>query len=231
MVWRRLLAWAPWPLFLAVVAGFLLLGWALSGVAPLLTVLCGLAPLFMGVTTCLAYMFIDLERYEVERGYKAVHNPLKGQELAYHLAEFGQRVRFPLLIAATCGMVAGFALLNQGLFESFGSHWYKVGDDNGSPGLCQISSRSGLIHAAQHRRCSQSRPIRPSSCTSTYVRQAAWPASTLLTAFKAFFTLVLVQQIFASLRRAELLTGNHRRFLNPHEPIHERAQFCSAAIR
>ena len=24
-------------------------------------------------------MFIDLERYEVERGYKAVHNPLKGQ--------------------------------------------------------------------------------------------------------------------------------------------------------
>ena len=33
----------------------------------------------MGLTTCLAYMFIDLERCEVERGYKAVHNPLKGQ--------------------------------------------------------------------------------------------------------------------------------------------------------
>ena len=28
---------------------------------------------------CLAYMFIDLERNEVERGHKAVHNPLKGQ--------------------------------------------------------------------------------------------------------------------------------------------------------
>ncbi len=45
----------------------------------LLTVVCAMIPLFMGLTACLAYMFIDLERYEVDRGHKAVHKPLKGQ--------------------------------------------------------------------------------------------------------------------------------------------------------
>ena len=43
--------------------------------------MCGLVLLFLGVTACLAYMFIDVERYEVARGYKALHNPVQGQEL------------------------------------------------------------------------------------------------------------------------------------------------------
>ena len=82
-----------WPLFLAIVLGWLAVGWAAAGSLPGLTVACALAPLFMGLTTCLAYMFIDLERYEVERGHKAVHNPLKGQVLAMNLERYGKQVR------------------------------------------------------------------------------------------------------------------------------------------
>ena len=68
--------------FLAIVFGFLVVGGVAGGPLPGLRVVCGLAPLLMGAIACLAYMFIDLERNEVERGHKAVHNPLKGQMLA-----------------------------------------------------------------------------------------------------------------------------------------------------
>ena len=73
LTWERTLAWAAWPLFLAIVLGLLLLGWLVAGHVPELTVACAVVPLAMGMTACLAYMFIDLERYEVGRGYKAVH--------------------------------------------------------------------------------------------------------------------------------------------------------------
>src|SRR4051794_14564048 len=68
-LWERLLSWATWPLFLAIALTFLLVGAAAGGLIPGLRALCGLAPLVMGTVACLAYMFIDLERYEVERGY------------------------------------------------------------------------------------------------------------------------------------------------------------------
>jgi hypothetical protein len=83
--WERLLGWASWPEFLSIVFGFLLVGGIAGGLMPALRVLAGLTTLLMGAITCLAYMFIDLERNEVERGYKAVHNPLKGQSLALNL--------------------------------------------------------------------------------------------------------------------------------------------------
>ena len=79
-----------------VVLGFLVVGWVFGGWLPGLRAVCGLAPLLMGAVACLAYMFIDLERSEVERGHKAVYNPLKGQMLARHLARYGQQVRVPL---------------------------------------------------------------------------------------------------------------------------------------
>ena len=53
--------------------------------------------LALGVVACLAFMFIDVERYEVARGYKAMHDPVKGQKLAVELARHGQRVGLPLL--------------------------------------------------------------------------------------------------------------------------------------
>ena len=81
-LWERLLAWASWPQFLAIVFGFLLIGRMAAGPWPGSRILCGLIALFMGMIACLAYMFIDLERNEVERGHKAVYNPLKGQVLA-----------------------------------------------------------------------------------------------------------------------------------------------------
>ena len=65
LLWERLLAWASWPLFLAIVFGLLLVGGVTGGPLPALRVLFGLATLLMGAIACLAYMFIDLERNEL----------------------------------------------------------------------------------------------------------------------------------------------------------------------
>src|SRR5689334_18341130 len=67
-LWERLLGWASWPMYLAIACGFLLVGGMVGGPWPASRVLCGLAALFMGIIACLAYMFVDLERNEVERG-------------------------------------------------------------------------------------------------------------------------------------------------------------------
>ena len=57
----------------------------------------------------------------------------------------------------------------------------------------------------------------------------------LLAVFRSFFTLVLLQQIFASVRQGRLLAETIADFWSPHEPIHERArnalpQYGAAAI-
>ena len=126
-VWKHLFAWADWPRFLAVVLAFLVLGWAAGLEAAWIAVLSGAALVFIGVTACLAYMFIDLERYEVGRGYKAVHKPLKGQQLAVNLIQYGHRVGVPLLMAAAVAAIGGFAMLNEGLYHTIGSDWYVLG--------------------------------------------------------------------------------------------------------
>ena len=122
-------------------------------------------------------MLIDLERYEVERGHKAFHNPLKGQELALHLVRYGEQVRVPLLAAATAGMIGGFALLNLGLYETVGRQWYAVGGGQGEPAyvdflanaLINLLSIVDVLNVAQ-----SSRFLRVA-----YVHQAAWPASAI----------------------------------------------------
>ena len=124
LLWKGLLSWASWPIYAAMALGLLYLGVAGGEASPAAAVLCGLALLFLGVTACLAYVFIDLERYEVSRGYKALHSPGKGQELAANLVRYGPRVGIPLLIAATVATVGGFALLNQGLYDTVGRDWY-----------------------------------------------------------------------------------------------------------
>ncbi len=236
LVWERLLAWAPWPLFLAAVVALLVAGGVAAASAPGLTVVCAVALIVMGITACLAYMAIDLERYEVERGYKAVHNPVMGQELAARLVRYGHRVGIPLLASAAVGTVGGFALLNQGLYESVGRDWYRVGEgDGGEPAAFVdflVNALLQLLRVVDVLDLASSRSL----LRVTYIRQAAWPATALLAAFKTFFTLVLLQQVFASVRQGRLLAETIADFWSPHEPIHERArnslpQFGSSAIR
>jgi HEAT repeat protein len=222
LLWERLFAWASWPLFLAIVVGLLAVGWAAAGYLPALTVVCALAPLFMGLTACLAYMFIDLERYEVERGHMAVHNPLKGQGLALYLVRYGQQVGVPLLAAATVGMIGGFALLNQGLYETIGTDWYAVGEQREEPTYLDFLAFV-LIHLL--RIVDVLNVARTNKLVEmTYVHQVAWPASVLLTSFQTFFTFVLLQQIFVSIRQGYLLVETITDFWSPHESIHERAR-------
>ena len=42
LLWERLLAWASWPVFLAIVVGFLVAGGLAGGLWPGLRVICGL---------------------------------------------------------------------------------------------------------------------------------------------------------------------------------------------
>ena len=224
LLWERLFAWGSWQEFLVIVFGILLLGGMAGGPLPGLKVVCGLAALGMGAVACLAYMFIDLERNEVERGHKVVHKPLKGQILARNLERYGKQVRIPLLIAATIALIGGFALLNQGLYETIGRHWYQIADERRRPiyvdflayaltkvlGLIDVLDLAGSHHILG----------------TAFIHAAAWPASTLLAGFKVFFTLVLLHQIFASLRQGKLLAETIADFWSPHEPIHDRA--CSA---
>ena len=222
LLWERLLGWAPWPIYLAIVVGFLLAGSVAGGPWPASRVLCGLAPLFMGIIACLAYMFVDLERNEVERGHKAIHNPLKGQVLATNLERYGRQVRIPLLISATVALIGGFALLNQGLYETIGRDWYAVADERREPAYADFLAYAltKLLGIMDVLDLFKSHHI----MGAAFVRQAAWPASSLLAGFKILFTLVLLHQIFASLRQGKLLAETITDFWSPHEPIHERAR-------
>ncbi len=189
---------------------------------PGMRVVCGLPPVFMGITACLAYMFIDLERNEVERGYKAVHNPLKGQALALNLEMYGRHLRLPLLGCATVALIGGFALLNQGLYETIGRGWYQVANVLRAPGYVDfvayaLAQTLGIVDVLD---LFKSHHI----LGAASVRVDAWPAKALLGGFKLFFTMVLLHQIFASLRQGKLLAETITDFWSPHEPIHERAR-------
>ena len=80
--WPESLQEIPAELLAAVPLGIqlalLTTGVVAAGSLPALTVACALGPLGIGLAACLAYMFIDVERYEVVRGHKALHNPMKG---------------------------------------------------------------------------------------------------------------------------------------------------------
>ena len=224
LLWERSFAWASWQEFLVIVCGVFLLGGVAGGPLPGLRVVCGLATLGMGAVACLAYMCIDLERNEVERGHKAVHNPLKGQMLAWNLERYGKQVGIPLLIAAAIALIGGFAFLNQGLYETIGKHWYQIADEHRQPIYADFLAYAltkilGLIDVLDLARSHH-------ILGTAFVRPAAWPASALLAGFKVFFTFVLLHQIFASLRQGKLLAETIADFWSPHEPIHDRA--CGA---
>lgn len=221
-LWERLLAWTTWPLFLTLVFSILTFGEFAGHLLPGLKIVCGVVPLMMGTMACLAYMFVDLERYEVERGYKAVHNPVMGQGLAVHLTRYGRQLLSPMLIAATAGMICGFAMLNLGLYETVGRTWYRIGEQTAKPtyidfvayALIKLLNIVDVLDLARSRHFVQ----------TIYIQPAQWPASMMLNGFRAFFTMVLLQQIFASVRKGKLLAETISDFWSPHEPIHERAR-------
>jgi HEAT repeat protein len=224
LLWERSFAWASWQEFLVILCGVFLFAGAVGGLLPGVKVICGLATLGMGAVACLAYMCIDLERNEVERGHKVVHNPLKGQILAWNLERYGKQVGVPLLIAAAIALIGGFAFLNQGLYETIGKHWYQIADVRRQPVYADFLAYAlikllGLIDVLDLARSHH-------ILGTAFVRPAAWPASSLLAGFKVFFTLVLLHQIFASLRQGKLLAETIADFWSPHEPIHDRA--CTA---
>jgi HEAT repeat protein len=218
-LWSALLSWAPYPVFLGLVLGMLALGIHLTDDNPEAAAVVASVPLAMGICACLAYMFIDWERYDVARGYKSVHNPLKGQELAHYLIRHGHRVGVPLLGSAAVAVVGGFALLNQALCASVGRTWYSLGDLDGTFAdflafsLVQLYNVVDLLDIAASRRLLE----------LTHIRAIAWPAVTMVALFKGFFTLVLLQQVFASVRESKLLGETIEDFWSPHEPIHLRA--------
>ena len=221
LLWELLFAWASWTTFLTVVLSSLFAGWLASRHAPALTVVFAVIPLFMGVTACLAYMFIDLERYAVSRGYKCVHNPLRGQELARNLVRYGHAVGIPLLVTATLGMVGGFALLNFGLYATIGRSWYAVAAGQAEPTYVDFVANAlivllRIIDVLDFAKASHLLDV-------SYVRQCKWPSSALLAVFRMFFTVVLLQQVFASFRRGQVLSETITDLWNPNEPIHERA--------
>src|SRR5262249_41770800 len=124
-----LLSWAPWPVLGGVVLVVLVLAPIEGPTRPQRELIAGGLLLFVGVVTCLAYIHVDLERYEVSRGYKALNNPAKGQVLARTLLFSAGGVGFPLLLTATVAAAGGFALLNHGLYDTVGKEWYSVGTD------------------------------------------------------------------------------------------------------
>ena len=219
-VWEAVLSWASWPLFLGLQIVLLGVGIAAAGAWPWVAVACALVPLGMGLAACLTYMFIDVERYEVARGYKALHNPLKGQRLATELARYGSQVEVPLLASAAVGMIGGFALLNFGAFRLYGTRWYSAPAadviylDFLVSALVHLLSVLDLLNLANTHHLARVAVARP----------AAPVASAMLMGFKSFFTLVLLQQIFASVRKGRLLAETVADFWSPHEPIHERAR-------
>lgn len=219
--WERLFSWASWPIFLSIMLASLFVGWGTSRSLPILTVTCSLIPLGMGVTACLAYMLIDLERYAVSRGYKSVHNPLPGQELAANLVRYGQVVQVPLLVSATVGMIGGFALLNFALYVTIGRDWYVVKESQGDATYIDFVANAlivllKIVDVLDFAKTSHLLEI-------SYVHQVRWPATTLLTGFRMFFTMVLLQQISASFRQGQVLGETISDLWSPHEPIHARA--------
>jgi HEAT repeat protein len=236
-IWERVLAGIPWPLLVLLIIGVHVILAYHSG--PVVTILLGLLLLHVGFVCCLAYMAIDQERLDVARGYKALYNPAKGQQLALRLSQYGNRAGLPLLIAATLASVSGFALLNEGLADSWlGSDWYAPGhhqhykrltdeelallrDQNPPPGyadflvysLLNLASAFDLIDVLNISRVE----------IISYVHPNRWPASLLLVMFRTFFMCVLVQQILTVFGKQRLIQESVRDFWSPHEPIQRRA--------
>lgn len=219
-LWDPLLGWMPWPVYLALVLGLLAYGVRLGTdpYGPPLAI--GLIVLHTGVLACLACMSLDLEQSEVERGYKTLGNPQKGQELARDIARHGHRGQGALLLSAAVAVIGGFALINKALHDGPGDGWYDHEKTGGrfidflAYALIYIYRLVDLLDLASKR----------DLFNLPHVRPVRWPASMLMVLYQSFFTLVLVQRLVWSLRRSSLLYMTIRDFWSPHLPIQQRAR-------
>jgi hypothetical protein len=236
-LWKRLFAGLHWGALLGIILGAQLFGMFGGGAWSLLCILGGLALLLIGVTGCIAYVIVDQERYEVSRGYKVLHSPVSGQQLAENLLRYGPRVGLSLLLTACLASITGFTLLNLGLYTSFGTNWYVLGDMRNYASLAELSAATAreqqpagyfdflswtllqvasaadlvdLVNSSKYARVA-------------YVHAAYWPVRLLLMLFRSFFTVVLIRQLFAWFRDQRLLQDSVRDFWSPHEPIQRRA--------
>jgi len=222
-LWEQTLAWTRWPSFTALVVGMLTVGIYQAHVdRPWISLLISMAVLTGGVTACLAYMYVSMERYQVARGYKTINKPAKGQELARHVVLYGDKLGPIMLAVAALGTIFSFALLNQSLFETIGERWYITPDNLSEPKYTDFLAFS-LINLL--RIVDMLDVLRSSHFLGvTFVRQNGWPVAGFLLVFKSFFMLVLVQQIVAALRDQRMLWEMVEDFWTPHPPIHERAR-------
>ena len=218
--WRRYLSWTNSLGFMIVILGLITAGWWEADENPNLTILLGIVPMLMGMAACLAYIHLEQEHYEIERGNKALHNPLKGQEEAKDFARFGYKMDILLLVAAAIGMIGGFALFNQGLYKTIGASWYHTESRTETfadflvYALLSLYRIVDLLDMANNHRL----------LNLAHVRAELWPAHVLVVAFRTFITLVLLEQVFAYIRKSKLLSETIADLFSPHPPIHQRAR-------
>ena len=134
--------------------------------------------------------------------------------------QYGKQVRIPLLISATVALIGGFALLNQGLYQTVGRNWYEVADPSGEPHYADFLANAltrvmGLVDVLN---MAKSHHI----LGAEFVRQTAWPAKTLLAGFKLFFTDGFAPSDLRLSETRETAGRDDRRFLEPTR-AHSRA--------
>src|SRR5262249_48238543 len=139
-IWKSLFAKLHWGTLLGLILAAQLFGWFGGETRPLFCLTGGLALLTIGITGCIAYVIVDQERYAVSRGYKVLHSPVGGQQLAENLLLYGPRVGLSLLLTACLASITGFTLLNLGLYSSFGTNWYVLGDQRHYASLAELSA-------------------------------------------------------------------------------------------
>lgn len=222
-LWERYLSWAGWYTLVVLAGGIIAASlWFIgSGVAWIAIPIAALL-IVAGAVTCFAYMHISFERYEVGRGFKALHDPGKGQELAVDLLRYGPQLGVPMLGSAAGVTLFAFALLNQALYESGGQSWYRLSDSEAHPGYLDFLAYTivNLLRAVDIFDLAKSYEF----LSVSLIRPTGMPSSLLLKAFKSFFTVVLLQQVFASLRQNMLLAETVTDFWSPHLPVRERAR-------
>jgi HEAT repeat protein len=236
-VWRASFDRISWKAFLAILLACHVCLF-LFGMPTFLLVGIGAGLIFLGLCSCAAFIAVDQERNEVARGYKARHNPSKGQMLALDLVRYGERTGLTLLLAACLALVDGFALLNYGLYKIGGEKWYSLSErqhyallnaptpllppageeptitDFLAYTILNLASAVDFVDVVN-----ESRWVHVS-----YVHATGGPATVLLTLFRVFFTGIFVRQLFAWVRNIREVSDALRNFWSSDPVIQERAK-------